>query len=219
MKQQFITRPKKYEKEEPSKDAKKVYIFCEGEDKEVKYFKYFQGLDSRINIIPIPNENGQSDPIKLKENAIKLFFSEDKNEEPIYKLEREYKDEIWFVIDTDRWNEGGKINILRDFVESKKEFSKVAQSNPCFEIWLYYHFNGVEPLHKDVEKFPTFKAFVADKIKGGFDNRKYPKLLERAIKNAENSYSEKDNPPQPDLYCTKVFHLGRSILPFVKDKL
>lgn len=218
MKQQFITRPKKYEKEEPSKDAKKVYIFCEGEDKEVKYFKYFQGLDSRINIIPIPNENGQSDPTKLKENAIKSFFPKDEKQKPIYELEEKYQDEIWFVIDTDRWNEGGKIDELRTFVDSKKEFLRITQSNPCFEIWLYYHFY-VKPLEQEVKEFDTFKAFVGNKIKGGFDNRKHPKFLEQAIQNSETNYLENDNPPQPDLYCTQVFHLGKSILPFVKDKL
>ncbi len=218
MKQQFITRSKKYEKEAPSKDAKKVYIFCEGQRNEVEYFKYFQGLDSRINIIPIPCENGKSDPTKLKENAIKLFFPEGEKEEPKYKLIEEYEDEIWFVIDTDRWNEGGKIDILRNFTNSKK-FLKVAQSNPSFEMWLYYHFQPNKPQEEEVDKFPTFKAFVNDNVRGGFDNRKHPSFLERAIQNAEKNYSENGNPPQPDLYCTQVFRLGGIVFSFVKDKL
>ena len=70
----YLSRNKIYEKVETKIDAKKVYIFCEGEETEVKYFKYFQGLSSNIDIIPIPNDNGKSDPLKLKENANLLFF-------------------------------------------------------------------------------------------------------------------------------------------------
>jgi hypothetical protein len=65
----YLSRNKIYEKVEPKNDAKKIYIFCEGEDREVMYFKYFQGFSSNIDIIPIPNNKGQSDPVKLKENA------------------------------------------------------------------------------------------------------------------------------------------------------
>lgn len=59
---------------------------------------------------------------------------------------------VWFVIDTDTWEREGKIALLRDFCKSNndhfpKEYDEVkpyqawnvAQSNPCFEIWLYYH--------------------------------------------------------------------------------
>lgn len=64
-----------------------------------------------------------------------------------------------------------------------------------------------------------FKAFLNNKIEGGFNCGVHPKLLEQAIQNSETNHSEIANPPQPDLYCTQVFHLGKSILPFVKDKL
>ena len=37
----YLSRNKIYEKVETKIDAKKVYIFCEGEETEVKYFKYF----------------------------------------------------------------------------------------------------------------------------------------------------------------------------------
>lgn len=101
MKQQFITRPKKYEKEAPSKEAKKVYIFCEGH-KEKKYFDFFKNLNvTNLEIESIPPYNNQSAPTKLMQNADKLFFPNEG--EPKYKLDSEYKDEVWFVIDTDRW--------------------------------------------------------------------------------------------------------------------
>lgn len=218
MKQQYLTRSKVYTKQEPSKDAKKIYIFCEGEKKEVQYFNYFQGLDSHINILPIPNENGKSDPMKLKQNAEESFFPKTGN--PKKDLSKEYNDEVWFVIDTDRWNEGNKIETLKQFADEKSNKEnkwEVVQSNSCFEVWLYYHFFDKKPLSKDVNAFNSFKAYLDDRMKGGFDNRKHPVLLEEAIENAETNYKEQNN--QPDLYSTQVFRLGKSILPFVKNKL
>ncbi|WP_172914870.1 RloB family protein [Capnocytophaga canis] len=218
MKGQYLTRNRVYTKQEPSKDAKKIYIFCEGEKKEVRYFNYFQGLDSRINILPIPNEDGKSDPMKLKQNAEESFFPKTGN--PKKDLSKEYNDEVWFVIDTDRWNEGNKIETLKQFADEKSNNEnkwEVVQSNPCFEVWLYYHFFVKKPLSKDVNSFDSFKAYLDGSIKGGFDNRKHPVLLEKAIQNAEANYNEQNN--QSDLYSTQVFRLGKSILPFVKDKL
>ena len=37
-------------REEPTRDAKSIYIFCEGKEREFNYFMYFKELDSRINI-------------------------------------------------------------------------------------------------------------------------------------------------------------------------
>jgi hypothetical protein len=66
----YLSRNKIYEKVNSFKNAKKVYLFCEG-DKEVNYFKFFQGFASNIDIIPIPNDNGKSDPIKLAKKLIR----------------------------------------------------------------------------------------------------------------------------------------------------
>lgn len=218
MKGQYLKQSKVYTKQEPSKDAKKIYIFCEGAKREVQYFNYFQGLDSRINILPIPNEGGQSDPMKLRENAEESFFPKTGN--PQKYLSKEYNDEVWFVIDTDHWNDGNKIDTLKQFAKEKSNNEnkwEVVQSNPCFEVWLYYHGFDEKPLLEDVNSFASFKAYVDHEIKGGFDSRKHPILLEKAIQNAETNYNEQND--QPDLYSTQVFRLGKLILLFVKDKL
>jgi hypothetical protein len=215
----YLSRNKVYEKVAINKDAKKIYIFCEGEEKEVRYFKYFQGFSSNIDIVPIPNDNGQSDPLKLKENALLLFGNND-SEYSRLKLSKEYRDEIWFVIDTDRWNEGDKIQQLRDFCkERNKEYTGwyLAQSNPCFELWLYYHLNNNKPEKTEVDDFKTFKEFVNSKIKGGFDHRTMPFEIETAIKNSI-SYFDTEN-EQPQLYSTEIHFLGKVILPFIKEQL
>ena len=43
----FIVRPKRYERLEPSKDSRKIYIYCEG-DREDNYFKFFIVCDPLI---------------------------------------------------------------------------------------------------------------------------------------------------------------------------
>ncbi len=215
----YLSRNKIYEKVETKIDAKKVYIFCEGEETEVKYFKYFQGLSSNIDIIPIPNDNGKSDPLKLKENANLLFFG---NEDvlPQFELNKEYKDEVWFVIDTDRWNEGNKIELLKEFCYSQDESENlwnVVQSNPCFELWFYYHFHENMPDENEVDSFTSFKEFVNSQIKGGFDTRSMPIELTTAIENSTKNFNITSN--QPDLFSTEVHNLGKVIISFVGKQL
>ncbi len=39
-----------FEREPPTREAKSIYIFCEGVKREYEYFKYFREMDSRINV-------------------------------------------------------------------------------------------------------------------------------------------------------------------------
>jgi hypothetical protein len=209
----YLSRHKVYEKVEPFKDAKKIYIFCEG-DREVNYFKFFQGFASNIDIIPIPNENGKSDPTKLKAQAEQSLGNN------FLSLSKELEDEVWFVIDTDRWNEGNKIDDLRKFVKEKRLTYNgwfVAQSNPSFEIWLFYHFNSEKPIVGEVEAAQSFKDFVATKIKGGFDNRSMPLEIQQATLNAEKNFEIENE--QPKLYSTEIFNLAKQIIRFTKSQL
>jgi hypothetical protein len=215
----YLSRNKVYEKIEVNHDAKKIYIFCEGKETEVNYFKYFQGFSSNIDLIPIPSENGKSDPVKLKENAELLFLEKDCNN-PKFKLSAEFKDEVWFVIDTDEWNVGNKIQQLKDFCKQNNnelEQWHLAQSNLCFEIWQYYHFYDEKPIQEEVDKCTSFKEFLNLKVKGGFDNRSMPIELENAIKNAIKNFEIEND--QPKTHSTEVYKLGIKILPFVKEQL
>lgn len=208
----YLTRNKTYERKAPTREAKKVYIFCEG-DREVSYFNYFTGISSNIDIIPIGNQQGKSDPVKLKEQA-GIFFQK-------ISLSADYRDEVWFVIDTDRWNEKDKITQLKTFCAQNKTNNnswEVTQSNPSFEVWLYYHFIDEKPNEEDVKACTTFKAFLNDKVKGGFDARKAPIHIKTAIENSLKHY-DKDDKGQPILYTTEVHNLANSIYPFLKDTI
>ncbi|MBC7488392.1 MAG: RloB domain-containing protein [Cytophagaceae bacterium] len=215
----YLSRIKVYEKVEANKDAKKIYIFCEGEQTEINYFKYFQGFSSNINIIPIPNDNGKSDPLKLKENAELLFFGNTTTSSK-FKLSIEYNDEVWFVIDTDKWNEGNKIQQLKDFCKANNTIENRwfwAQSNPCFELWLYYHFHETKPIETDVAQCASFKEYLNSKVKGGFDARSMPIEIQSAMTNSLTNFETEND--QPKLFSTEVHNLGQIIIPFVADQL
>lgn len=213
----YLSRNKAYEKKEPFRDAKKIFILTEGEKTEKRYFDYFIGLTSNINIITIPPDGGKGDPIKLMEKAKELFLSE----WPKYILENQYKDEIWFVFDTDRWNEGGKISQLKEFCHLQSSSGQIrwsiAQSNPSFEIWLYYHFHSIPPQQEKINEWPSFKEFVNQSISGGFDSRKHVPLIVEAIQHSQLNYSLSNG--QPNKFATEVHLLAQILFSFTQNEI
>lgn len=219
MKNKYLVRSRRYERQEPLRDSRKIYIYCEGNKREFDYFRFFCGLSSNVNIIPIPSKDGKTDPEKLME-AAQEEFGINSDVCPKYTLDVSQHDNVWFVIDTDLW--GSKITDLRNFCKSQNagldnETWYVSQSNPSFEIWLYYHKFSEKPVKNDVDKYSSIKEFVDAQIPGGFDSRKHPAMIEAAIQNAKATYEEENHVLK--LYSTEVFKLGQVILPFVKDIL
>ena len=219
MKNKYLVRSRRYERQEPLRDSRKIYIYCEGNKREFDYFRFFCGLSSNVNIIPIPSKDGKTDPEKLME-AAQEEFGINSDVSPKFTLDVSQQDNVWFVIDTDSW--GSKITDLRNFCKSQNagldnEAWYVSQSNPSFEIWLYYHKFSEKPVKNDVDKYSSIKEFVEAQIPGGFDSRKHPAMIEVAIQNAKATYEEENQVLK--LYSTEVFKLGQVILPFVKDIL
>lgn len=222
----MIKRIKDYTKREPSRDAHKIYIVCEGKGTEPDYFSFFEGLSSNLQLITIPPDEG-TDPLKLMERAKEVLLADRRK----YTLDYMQGDTVWFVIDTDTWEQEGKIAPLREFCmlqneDIPKQYSEVkmysawnvAQSNPCFEIWLYYHFYENKPVEEDVQKLVSFKEFVSSTISGGFDFQRDPVRLEDAIVNTKNNFVQ-DTAGRPDLYSSEVYVLGEEIDKFVKNDL
>lgn len=222
----MIERRRSYIKQEPSKDAHKIYIICEGTLTEPKYFEFFRNLSSNLEIITLPPTKGYgNDPLKLMTYAKNVFVGDAGK----YTLDFNLHDTIWFVVDTDRWEMEGKIAQLRRFCDTEnKDTSKnkqseykawnVAQSNPCFEIWLYYHLYEVQPTREAVERYASFKEFVHNSISGGFNMDIHPIEIETAIQNAHRNYSTNAE-NNPDVYSTEMHILGSEILKFVEPEL
>ena len=148
-----------------------------------------------------------------------------------YTVECEHGDTVWFIIDTDTWEKEGKIKPLRDFCQAQNSAIKgerdemkpypvwnVAQSNPCFEIWLYYHFYENKPDREVVQGCASFKEFVHKAIAGGFNFEKDPARLETAISNTEANF-QLDKNGKLSVYSSEMSKPGREILGFVKAEL
>ena len=123
-----------------TRDAKSVYIFCEGVKREYQYFDYFKEIDSRINIEVYkltPEENNS--PLGLYQIACNCIVRNNENPNPKYEFLED--DEVWFVLDTDHDKldtRKPQIEKLRTDCEKRNRWN-VAQSNPCFEVWLFNH--------------------------------------------------------------------------------
>ena len=193
-------------REAPSRDAKSIYIFCEGVRREYQYFMYFKEIDSRINVeIYELHPHEDNSPSGLLNIAKKCIVPGEDNPKPKYSFLE--NDEVWIVLDTDR----DKIDSRKPQIKKVKEFCKqkgdwfVAQSNPCFEVWLYYHLSSEKPDFKNNEDCNSWKRLVNDSIDGGFDSRKHPLYIETATLNAENNFSIVNE--IPTIGSTEVFRL------------
>ncbi len=217
----MITRRRDYTKRAPSKDANKIYIISEGTDSEIKYLNFFIGLSSNLELIVIPSENG-TDPLKLCELAKEKFFGTNR----LYTLDYSQKDQIWFVIDTDTWEKEGKIAPLRNFcaennVNIPKQFDEiksyeawhVVQSNPCFEVWLYYHLYDDAPDIDSVPNQPNIKRYINSLISGGFDYECDPARIQSAITRARKTFRLDIN-GKLEWFATEFYKLGEEIEKF-----
>jgi hypothetical protein len=189
-----------YKRAKFTKDAKLIVIYCEGKKREKDYFNYFIGISSKIKLeVEELGQHDNNSPIGLYEKAL------------YHKQENKYEkfDEIWFVIDTDNWGE--QINKIR---EENKEYNwNIAQSNPCFEVWLFYHLFKFEEF-EDMNIPDKWKPFLNKKIPGGFDSRKHPIFIKTAIENAKDKFND-----SIDIGSTEVYKLAESFYPYISDEI
>jgi|SRR5688572_19967960 hypothetical protein len=193
-----------YEKKAPYRDAYFLIIICEGKNREPQYFRFFDGLSSRVKVIAVESEAGNS-PKWLIEKAkeIELKFDLDPD-----------RDKIWFVIDTDRWR--NQLLEMRQECENNKNWD-VAQSNPCFEVWLYFHAKSEVPNLNDISQCNNWKPHLPKVIKGGFNSDFHPVAIEMATQNAKKAFTCTGYFPDPG--CTEVWKLAEEILSVIQKDL
>ncbi|WP_316738473.1 RloB family protein [Pedobacter aquatilis] len=205
----MLSRSRTYVRQDPDKDAKLFLIFCEGSKTEPKYFNYFNLLNSRIRIEAVPADSqGNNSPSGLMDSAMLAIVKSKDNPNPEYELNAE--DEVWFVIDTDQW--GAKIDKLR--ADAANFNWQVAQSNPCFEVWLYYHFYDVSPSFSGHEQSSNWKPELAKLINGGFHLSKHPIFIQTAIEYAKKNFTDINVAS-----CTEVHILAERFISLIKTEI
>lgn len=193
-----------YEKKAPFRDAFYLIIVCEGKNREPHYFRFFHGMSSRVKIVPVECGIGSAPKLLVERAIAREAELDDKGDQ----------DQLWFVIDTDRWRE--QLHEIRQECERHPHW-RVAQSNPCFEVWLYFHAKAVLPEHALRFQCNNWKPYLPTVIQGGFNNDFHPIAIETAIQNAKASY--KATGYFPDSGSTQLWELGEALLPLIQKEL
>ncbi|MFT8720279.1 RloB family protein [Acetobacter sp.] len=180
------------------RDAQLFVIATEGEKTEDIYFSAFQS--TKIRIKTIPTVNGASAPDHVFRRLLEFRDQ--------YQLDD--TDELWLVIDRDKWPVRSLRQIASD-CQSKK--IGLALSNPCFEIWLAMHYEKLEDFPeklKSCEAFRMLKNCCKSYNKSNFD----PKLFIDKTENAISVAKELDKRPRsrwPDKTGSRVYRLVEKI--------
>ncbi len=212
----MLLKPRLFERQPPSRDAKTIYIFCEGVKTEKEYFQYFSEIDSRVNVCVYElHPHANNSPLGLLSIAEECLLKSDKNPNPEYELIE--GDEVWIVLDTDpdKFNSREKqIEVLQH--KCLENDWQIAISNPCFEVWLYYHFFNGKPEMDDIEYCKTWKQKLHIE-KSGFKTSKHSIFIPEACLNSEINYRETDLVPH--VGSTQVHNLGSKIYALLKEKI
>lgn len=204
-----------FERQPPSREAKSLYIFCEGAKREYQYFEYFREIDSRIKVevnklSPI-DDNSPNGLYNLAENSFN-------GAKPKFQLQE--NDEVWIVLDTDPDKSNSReeqINQIKEKCKEKVNWFAV-ESNPCFEVWLFLHQNDkIEEFESD-DVCKSWKQKVNESYDGGFDSRRHPIFIEEASINSERNFKSNEN-GRPLKGSSEVHLLAKSIFSVMKNKI
>jgi hypothetical protein len=197
-----------------ARDYKLFAIACEGTKREPEYFNLFSQISRKVTV----------DIIESKVTDAELQSKHKDSSAPRWVLDRaiayiekeglDRADDLWFVIDKDRWS----IEQLREIADYCDQYPNwhIVLSNPCFEVWLYFHkkstFSGGA-----TASCGDLKQTLASMETGGYHPYKFIPFLEDAIKNAKGADTD-PNHFMPGPMETKVYQLGEALLTFIGKK-
>ena len=208
------------ERREAFRDARLIVIASEGKDTERIYFKALakEYTNPRVHVHILErseDEQNNSSP----EHVLKQL-NDYKSQ---YELEAD--DELWLVVDKDRWTEAMLSRVATEC--SQDVAMHMALSNPCFELWLLLHLEDeasltpeeqmrwMENRRKSRNADPYLKTRLRQKI-GSYHESSYDVLtlivhVEEAIERAK--VLDK-NPADrwPQTLGTRVYLLAESIM-------
>lgn len=154
----------------------------------------------------------------------------------MWHMARRYKKNKWFVTETGvryRIEAGDRLFLLQDVDEFEEEIRGIWEhtqlrnvqwviSNPCFEMWLYYHYKDTpHPMLDAMEKMDVkgrskwLKTELNKIIPGGVQTTKILENVRRAIENSRANYAETNQ--LPTLYATQMDRVGTFVLDAMKE--
>lgn len=208
------------ERREAFRDARLIVIASEGKDTERIYFKALakEYTNPRVHVHILErgvDERNNSSP----EHVLKQL-NDYKSQ---YELEAD--DELWLVVDKDRWTEA---MLSRVATECSQEVAMhMALSNPCFELWLLLHLEDAASLtpeeyvrwmenrRRSRNSDPYLKTRLRQII-GSYHESSYDALtlishVEEAIDRAR-ALDNNPNDRWPQTLGTRVYLLAESVM-------
>lgn len=176
---------------------------CEGIREKI-YFETLVDKSRGIKVeilAPTDDDEGKSAPKWLLDRIAKY---EDKNG---IKAD----DQVWFVLDIDRWTSEAIYAIYQTCQTQKNHHTAI--SNPCFEVWLYNHFATAH--HSKFETCKQFKQAIHQQISGGYKVATYVKNIEQAYETSKTADANTNHFLPPHLH-TKIYQLYEALKPFLR---
>jgi hypothetical protein len=195
------------------RDYKLFAIACEGGKREPGYFNVFQYLSSKIKVDVIENYVTDDEMFRKYETNSAPKWVLDRAMKYIEKNDLKDEDDLWLLIDKDRWTDP-QIRELASYCDNYPNWHLVI-SNPCFEVWLYFHKKSDIKFSISVS-CNDFKKEISSFEKGGYHPLKFIPDFQKAIVNAKANDSDV-NHFMPNVNETKVYQLGEAILVEVHD--
>jgi len=208
------------ERREAFRDARLIVIASEGKDTERIYFKALakEYTNPRVHVHIL--ERSEAEQNNSSPDHVLKQLNDYKSQ---YELEAD--DELWLVVDKDRWTEA---MLSRVATECSQEVAMhMALSNPCFELWLLLHIEDavsltpeeqmlwIENRRKSKNGDPYLKVRMRLKM-GSYHESSYDALaliahVEDAIERAR-ALDKNPNDRWPQTLGTRVYLLAESVM-------
>jgi hypothetical protein len=192
------------------RDAKLIVIASEGQRTEPKYFTDLKNkfLRSSLHVEILDRFVSASSPSHVLAHLNKFKTK--------YKLGRD--DELWMVIDVDRWREEKLSDVAG---KCRDKGFLIAVSNPCFELWLLLHLDEFDHYNEEQKNrlFQNSQRFIEREIrqilgsfnKSNLDTSKFLPYVENAVIRAR-ILDINPNSRWPNSLGTRVYLLVEKIL-------
>ncbi len=187
---------------EYERDTSLVVIATEGEKTEKQYFESKLFQSKRVQVQVLETKEGKSAPAHVMER--------------LREFAREYElnegDQLWLVVDRDRWPEKQLVEVCQQAENMRKGRTlRLGISNPCFELWLFlHHANWIESsvTSKDIQS--ALSEILGGYNKSRLNPKDYEGRVEEAVQRAEGLDKQPDG-RWPDNPGTHVYRLVRAI--------
>ena len=197
-----------------------LFIISGGEKREIQYFQPINKTQRtrRLAIALATRERQGLNPQQIHDTAQQFlqqgYFTTISRE----KISLQPCDTIHLLQDVDEFEPS--IHTLR---QSPLAQTQWIVSNPCFEIWLFYHhFDDPSILAAGLSKPPAKRSqWLKQKLNtlkpGGFNPCNLHTLMETAIQNSQAHYTLKGN-GLPDVFSTDMHLLASKIVSALGDE-